>query len=1427
MVDKKKKRSFSETGIFKLFKSKSRSKSSKSKSNSKGKNGHSSQRNSRSKHKERTLSRPSVSDRKRLETESGDRTVSESHLLSSKLRKLGNHNHNHIHNNGNIEYPEIRSIRSGGSRSFNDRYNDYNDYDDDDDDDDNNDNGNRDGLDNGHTDTMSDATEDGIDISFKPRRSLQNSTAGLNRINTLQGYFNIPVTIDSHHTNSHNNNSGTRTNPISRKTSEFFNSKNPSKTGTQSNLQETNHTQGILDTIVSFAQNAVGRVPKIVVNDPSAEEIVDSGDKDKTTATNTLKANIPGITSNISSLSSVTTNRNGTSTSGRIPLKTEDDLLNGGEQHNDTVLHSPLNEENRSSSFLKHLDYLLSPRTSDPLKEKSTPLADLAVDNKSENSVPKHDAKLPVANKEQQRYSYNTVEEENKTMNSQGTNYTDKGLDPTKIKFQSHVGNHEPAIATFGRGNLTLDVLIDHSNSDETIDNSESRVSFKNNNPNHPGMPIFNENYRNSSYIDVQRHLGLNKGNEIGRGRSRTLPTNDASAVLDQKIEGDSKRNSRITTLSNDEIVGDNDRKPRSLSRKFLNRRSFSPSIGSKVLPSMAFRNSMNKTRNSNDKMDTSKPRSSGVFSATVNSTQDTEYTKPFSLVGIEYSSEKKNIEFHNIFKDAGVTPQERLILDHSCALSRDILLQGRMYISDQHIGFNSNILGFVSTVFIPFKEIVQIEKKTTAGIFPNGIVIDTLHSKYIFASFISRDATFNLITDVWNQIILGRRYSDDTDQSDYSSRLNDLSDSNSLYNQLKDVDDDGDDDAALSDIDSTDMTSSEEVEDIIGSGIGIKKTKGQIKSLSLGPSQHEPTSSGYKPTNNEKLVTEFLVEAPLGTVVNLLYGENTKYITDILASMKSTDISPIPKLLGTSSRKFNYVKPLPGNIGPSKTKCFITETLDHYDLEKYVKVSQVSDTPDVPSGNVFSARSVFLFTWDKDNNTKVVVYGCVDWKGKSWLKSFIEKGTMDGILEVAKTTHHEIKTILNNQSSSEQSVEDNGDSAEEIIEESNLPKIGPLSHQPTEPPFSKESEDTVIEENVNFQAPLGTIFQILFGDDTSYIKKMIEKQNNFNLSEIPPFNNKMREFTYTKRLANSFGPKQTRCFITEKIEHMDLNSYILVRQIVKSPDVPSGNNFAVHTRTYLTWGNDNSTNMLVVTNVEWSGKSLLKGTIEKGSIEGQRVTTKQVIEELRDIIANAGSSRKKLKKRSKTITSLKKVTSQPLEKKPDTVAQNMDSSANLLDQFVSFVMELDFTSLKGIGFIIITVFLFFLLLRGLFFSNAKSATKIIRPGVIIIDGEEYSYVPNSKTIYNAYEKKIGKFDYSFESDDNNPVMESEFLIWDWLDDRTNGNSNNLSFRKQYKRGFKPVKTHKLQQLKESIKIAENELNEMKRMLNEEEELLL
>lgn len=1386
----------------------------------------------KSKSKKRSISDGFVKLFKKKKSKKKQNGRSKSNTLSRPSVSVNpdNKEHSGVYNNAQKipVYPEIRSVRSNGSSkrrfSFSSRRHSHsrnpkdpkNNMNDDDDDDDINYYRDEDNDEESTTDT----SREGIDLAFRPRRSLQNSTAGLKRISTLQGYFNIPVTIDSNHTKNNNiqqGGVGTKSHPISRKTSELFStSRNASKSGTHVMNQENNSSTGLLNTIVNFAQNAVGRgVPKIVVDEAQLEQQAVNTPRYLNNSGSAIAASTSESVTN-NQLDSNGVNRNRSIQKMNTPESkntSQNDQSNISEGHNDTVLVSPLSEEHRSSSFLKHLDSILSPKTvpeNQPMKESSGIQDNISLATNDTDATRKKRIKSDSSNRK--RYSYPDGERE--TINSDLNPQITKESDISKVKFHSHIGTPEPAIATFGKGNLTLDALADNSNSEDTNDVSESRVSFKNSSNSHPGMPIFNENYRNSSYIDVSRHLG-NKSTDMVRGRSKTLPTNDASGIIDKNMESaDGKRDSRITTVSNDEVTnsGDTERKSRSLSKKFLNRRSFSPSISNKVMPSIPFRNSLTRTRNSNDKpaaTELPKLRSSGAFATTVNSTMDHEVGKTV-LQGIDYANEKKNGEFHNIFKDAGVTPSERLIVDHSCALSRDILLQGRMYISDQHIGFNSNILGFVSTVFIPFKEIVQIEKKTTAGIFPNGIVIDTLHSKYIFASFISRDSTFNLITDVWNQIILGRRYSDDTDSSEYSSNMNDLSDSNSLYNQLRDIDE-----TQLSDIDSTDMTSSEDMEDIM-STVPTKKTKNQNKLL-FGPVKHEPTKSDYKPTSNEKLVTEFLVEAPMGVVLNILYGEDTKYMVEILEAMKSMEISSIPKLLGNDSRKFDYVKPLPGNIGPSKTKCFITETIDHYDLENYVKVSQVSDTPDVPSGNVFSARSVFIFTWDKNNSTKVAVYGVVDWRGKSWLKSFIEKGTVDGILEMAKTIHTEIKRILNEQQDAVEKVK----TKEEEPEESNLPKMGPSTHAPTQSSFHKESEDTIIEEEVNFAVPLGTVFQILFGDDTSYIRNMIEKQNNFNLSEIPPFSNKTREYTYTKKLSNSFGPKQTRCFITEKIEHMDLNNYVVVRQIVKSPDVPSGNNFAVHTRTYLSWGPNNSTNMLVVTNVEWSGKSLLKGTIEKGSIEGQKVSTKQVIDDLREIIANAGSVKKK-RRRSRAATVARKQSENNIKPTQASNHETTSSSNTVLDNVISLVTETDFTSPKGIIGLILAIITLTILFRSLFFGSKKPSTHVIRPGIIIIDGHEYNYVPNFRTIYDVYEQKVGNGDYSVYSNDNNPVMESEFLIWDWLDDRSRNSRNPPSFDKQYEKSFKSVKSHKIQQLKESIKVAELQLNEMKKMLKDE-----
>ncbi|CAH2351529.1 hypothetical protein CLIB1423_03S08350 [[Candida] railenensis] len=112
------------------------------------------------------------------------------------------------------------------------------------------------------------------------------------------------------------------------------------------------------------------------------------------------------------------------------------------------------------------------------------------------------------------------------------------------------------------------------------------------------------------------------------------------------------------------------------------------------------------------------------------------------------YATIKRNTEFHQLFTSLDLT--DRLLDDFSCALSREILLQGRLYVSERHVCFNSNLLGWVTNVIIEQSDIVKFEKKLTAGLFPNGMLIETKDAKHNLASLISRDSTFEFMKEVW-----------------------------------------------------------------------------------------------------------------------------------------------------------------------------------------------------------------------------------------------------------------------------------------------------------------------------------------------------------------------------------------------------------------------------------------------------------------------------------------------------------------------------------------------------------------------------------------------------------------------------------------------------------------------------------------------------
>ena len=83
----------------------------------------------------------------------------------------------------------------------------------------------------------------------------------------------------------------------------------------------------------------------------------------------------------------------------------------------------------------------------------------------------------------------------------------------------------------------------------------------------------------------------------------------------------------------------------------------------------------------------------------------------------------------------------------------------------------------------------------------------------------------------------------------------------------------------------------------------------------------------------------------------------------------------------------FDYIKPLSGSIGPKQTKCITTNTLLSFDLEKAVTIDCSTQTPDVPSGNVFVTKTRYCLMWGPQNSTRMIASSTVEWSGKSWIK--------------------------------------------------------------------------------------------------------------------------------------------------------------------------------------------------------------------------------------------------------------------------------------------------------------------------------------------------------------------------------------------------------------------------------------------------------
>lgn len=400
-------------------------------------------------------------------------------------------------------------------------------------------------------------------------------------------------------------------------------------------------------------------------------------------------------------------------------------------------------------------------------------------------------------------------------------------------------------------------------------------------------------------------------------------------------------------------------------------------------------------------------------------------------LAGFAVASKKRNRDFHLLFRS--VPEDDYLIEDYSCALQRDIILAGRIYISEGHICFSSNILGWVTTLVISFDEVMSVEKENTAMVFPNAIAVQTLHARHTFRSLLSRETTYDLLIGIWKINHPGLMSSENgvrvaNGTGSKTEKLEDAHSDGESDGEGSDDQEGDDDDASVGSDDgrgssvasgegtnaaldasasppkstiprkvSTMATASGQASSpptVTDSKAAAQATGAAIAAVDFpGPQSHAPTECSDQSTHYATMLKDETIPAPLGKVFALTFGAASggfmaRWLVDEQKVM-DLQMEDDKKGLGDEikTRSFSYIKPLGGSIGPKQTKCIITEQLDSFDLEKAASITVTTQTPDVPSGNVFSTKTRYCFMWGPGNTTRMIMTCVIEWTGKSWLK--------------------------------------------------------------------------------------------------------------------------------------------------------------------------------------------------------------------------------------------------------------------------------------------------------------------------------------------------------------------------------------------------------------------------------------------------------
>ncbi|KAG0259992.1 hypothetical protein BG011_002212 [Mortierella polycephala] len=551
-------------------------------------------------------------------------------------------------------------------------------------------------------------------------------------------------------------------------------------------------------------------------------------------------------------------------------------------------------------------------------------------------------------------------------------------------------------------------------------------------------------------------------------------------------------------------------------------------------------------------------------------SSQDADDGSSEARISFIFANEKRFNDFHALFRS--VPENEKLIEDYGCALQKEILVQGRLYISENHVCFNANIFGWVTNLVISFSEITAIEKKLTAFVIPNAIsIVTTTNTKgHFFASFLSRDTAHDLLMAAWRKSFpcaanaSGANYGNSNNNSSVSISG---STTGNNYQQLK-----------------RRSRSTVNDEDDTNDAQSFISARGNSESRR---NRHRRSfSNASQPWSGEESKDEGINWAKENAADSKVDSGPQRRLSRRAAVRKILKDVIAPIIPDDAQRN--------GNLSPDSGS------------KRKGRPRSVSELPPRPA------------PFDGVGNRNSTTVPRISMDQSSLLLPIQRARAGTESLPLPHTIAHSTTAFGKPPSSSPLAPKPL----------SAQPTAAGSSRTPTTCQCSKDGRHyTNVYLSETYPGSIESLWKLLFDSNftkeflTSEVMKGADVQEE--LWQEPSADGTSTKFTrYTRWIGMPIGPKTTKAILTDVCEYKNFDTYVTTVTTTSTPDVPSGGCFMTKVRTCITWAGPNQVRIVVTGAVEFTKSSWIKGQIEKGAAEGLTFHYKELDQSLRKHIA-------------------------------------------------------------------------------------------------------------------------------------------------------------------------------------------------------------